>query len=129
MEQTGAKLTRLRGDRTQQTVSDATGISVDALPAYEKGERIPREEAKRRLAKFHGMKVEALFPDTGTPPQMMLDRINQSIQDTLSAAQDAPPAAQEELEKCASLLWKAHVRLERALHMTGGNTAAQTENA
>lgn len=39
----GSKLVKLRGNRTQEQVANAVGISVSALSMYECGERIPRD--------------------------------------------------------------------------------------
>ena len=43
----GARLRALRGERSQKEVAD--------------GERIPRDEIKRAIAKFFGVSVECIF--------------------------------------------------------------------
>ena len=57
------KLINLRGDKLQLEVAKAVGISVSALSMYENGERIPRDEIKKRLADYYGTSVEAIFFD------------------------------------------------------------------
>ena len=57
----GKKLKELRGNRTIQEISDATGISPSTLGMYEIGERIPRDDNKITLANFYGMSVEDVF--------------------------------------------------------------------
>ena len=57
----GEKLRELRGDRTLQEVSDATGIGVTALSNYESGYRIPRDGVKFILANYYGISSEELF--------------------------------------------------------------------
>lgn len=57
----GKRLTELRGIRTRIGVSRATGISYSALCYYERGQRIPTDEAKEKLASFYGTTVQNLF--------------------------------------------------------------------
>jgi len=54
-------LRRLRGNRTQDEVAAAIGISKSALSMYEKGERIPRDEIKKKLADYYGRSVQFIF--------------------------------------------------------------------
>ena len=60
-EELGARLRELRGNRTLEDVSQATGIGRSALNMYELGCRVPRDEAKIKLAEFYGKSVEELF--------------------------------------------------------------------
>ena len=46
----GHKLRALRGEMDAKTVADALGISTSALFMYERGERIPRDQIKKRIA-------------------------------------------------------------------------------
>jgi transcriptional regulator with XRE-family HTH domain len=55
------KLIALRGNRGQDEVAKALGISVSALSMYEQGNRIPRDEVKIRMAAYYGISIEALF--------------------------------------------------------------------
>ena len=57
----GKRLVLLRGSRTQNEVSQALGISLSALGMYERGERIPRDEIKIRIAKYYDTTVQAIF--------------------------------------------------------------------
>jgi transcriptional regulator with XRE-family HTH domain len=57
----GARLRKLRGERTIAKVSEDTGIGVSALTMYELGNRIPRDEAKLALAGYYGVTVDSLF--------------------------------------------------------------------
>lgn len=57
----GRRLARLRGDRTQETVAKQLNISVSALSMYERGERIPRDNIKIRIAQFYGEPISEIF--------------------------------------------------------------------
>lgn len=59
----GKRLIKLRGNRTQQDVAKANNLSVSAIGMYERGERIPRDEIKIRLAKYYGVPVQDIFFD------------------------------------------------------------------
>lgn len=60
-ERIGEKLTALRGDRTQEEVANAVNISVSALSMYERGERIPRDNIKIRLATYYNRAICDIF--------------------------------------------------------------------
>ena len=55
------KLIHLRGDKTQKEVSEAIGISTSTLGMYETGKRIPRDEIKKKIAKYYDVSIEYLF--------------------------------------------------------------------
>ena len=57
----GARLTELRGKRSQTEVANACDISLSAVDMYERGERIPRDKIKIKLARFFKVKVEDIF--------------------------------------------------------------------
>ena len=57
----GDKLTKLRGNKPQETVARAVGISISALSMYENGQRIPRDEIKIRLAEYYNVSVQSVF--------------------------------------------------------------------
>lgn len=57
----GSILRDLRGDKSQAEVAEAVMISDSALSAYENGERIPRDDVKRRLAAYYGKTVGEIF--------------------------------------------------------------------
>lgn len=54
-------LRQLRGERTQEEIASALGITKSAWAMYERGERVPRDEVKVKIAKFFGISIEALF--------------------------------------------------------------------
>lgn len=60
-EAIGQRLIALRGNRTQDEVAKALGISKSALCMYESGERIPRDPVKVRIARFYGRSVPFIF--------------------------------------------------------------------
>ena len=57
----GSRLIALRGDRTQSKVANEVGISVSALAMYEKGERIPSDNIKIRLAEYYSTPIAVIF--------------------------------------------------------------------
>lgn len=57
----GSRLVSLRESKTQEEVAKATGISVSALSMYERGERIPRDNIKIRLAAYYGKPICDIF--------------------------------------------------------------------
>ena len=58
---TGAKLRQLRGDKTQLEAATDIGITKSALAMYERDERIPRDEVKKRIADYYGVSILFLF--------------------------------------------------------------------
>ena len=60
-EMLAEKLIAARGTRPREEVAVACGISVSALIMYEKGERVPKDDIKIRLANYYGTTVGALF--------------------------------------------------------------------
>lgn len=57
----GQKLRKLRGERTKQTVADAIGVSLSSYVKYERDERHPGDEVKKKIAKFFKTSVESIF--------------------------------------------------------------------
>lgn len=55
------RLVELRGDKTQEEVAKACGISTSALSMYENGSRIPRDEIKIKLARYYKRTVQFIF--------------------------------------------------------------------
>lgn len=62
---TGAKLRQLRGDKTQLEAATGIGITKSALAMYERDERIPRDEVKKRIADYYGVSILFLFFNGG----------------------------------------------------------------
>lgn len=48
-------LIQLRGKKTKEEVAKACNITVVALTAYENGERVPRDEVKRKICEYYGL--------------------------------------------------------------------------
>ena len=59
-------LRELRGDRTQEEIARAIGITKSSWAMYERGERTPRDETKMRIAKFFGRSIEEIFFSTSS---------------------------------------------------------------
>lgn len=57
----GARLRALRGDRSQQEIATALGITPMAISCYERGERIPLDEIKIKIANYYGRTVQDIF--------------------------------------------------------------------
>ena len=57
----GAKLLKLRGEKTRSEVADALKISQSALAMYENGQRIPRDNIKIRIADYYKKPIYDIF--------------------------------------------------------------------
>ena len=55
------KLVELRGKRTQEEVAKALGISPSSYAMYERGEREPRDEMKKKIADYYKRSVQFIF--------------------------------------------------------------------
>lgn len=55
------QLKELRGDKSLAEVAERLAISKSALAMYERGERIPRDEVKLRIADYYGKEVQSIF--------------------------------------------------------------------
>ena len=60
-EKIAQTLVELRGARPRAEVATALGVSVSALAMYETGDRIPRDETKRKIAQYYEKTVEEIF--------------------------------------------------------------------
>lgn len=58
-----SRLKILRGKKTQQEIATALGITKSAWAMYERGERMPRDEIKIKIADYFGSTVQELFFD------------------------------------------------------------------
>lgn len=54
-------LYKMRGTRSRTEVAKEIGISVRALASYERGERIPRDEVKEKIASYYKRSIQHLF--------------------------------------------------------------------
>lgn len=52
---------RIQCNLTQKQVADNLGITVSSWAMYERGERVPRDEVKIKIAQYFGKSVEELF--------------------------------------------------------------------
>ena len=59
----GQRVRELRGKRGFRSTAAQLGISSSSLAMYERGERIPRDEVKSKIAKFYGQTVQVIFFD------------------------------------------------------------------
>lgn len=57
------KLSELRGAMTQNELAKQLNISCSSLRKYERGERIPRDNVKKRIAEYFGKSVQEIFYD------------------------------------------------------------------
>lgn len=71
-QEVGRRLVKLRGNKTQEQVAKAVGISVSALSSYECGERTPRDPIKIALAKYYKRSVQSIFFNSTTPRKVTL---------------------------------------------------------
>lgn len=55
------KLRQLRGDKSREEVADAVGVSPSAWGMYESGHRVPRDDAKIRIANYFGVPIQDIF--------------------------------------------------------------------
>ena len=63
MNKVGARLKKLRGDRSRKELADALGLKVSTIGMYENGQRIPRDKMKIKMAKYFNTDVKTLFFD------------------------------------------------------------------
>lgn len=59
----GSRIRLLRGSKSQDKFAKELRISKSALAMYERGERIPRDEVKVRIADHCGCSVASIFFD------------------------------------------------------------------
>ena len=59
----GNKISQLRNEKkvTRSDLSKAIGVSRSAIAMYERGERIPKDSIKVKIAAFFGKSVESIF--------------------------------------------------------------------
>lgn len=55
------RLVKLRGKKTREQVAVDLGLSFSAIMSYERGERLPRDEMKVKIANYYGVNVEDIF--------------------------------------------------------------------
>lgn len=57
----GQKLIDLRANKPREQVASDLGVSLSALAMYERGERIPRDEIKIKIANYYKKSVQEIF--------------------------------------------------------------------
>ena len=57
----GEKLRQLRGDKSQEVIAKEVGVTKSSWAMYERGERVPRDEVKVKIARFFGKSVQEIF--------------------------------------------------------------------
>ena len=57
----GKRLRDLRGERSQAEIADAVGVTGMAISQYERGERVPSDNVKLKLAELFDVRVDLLF--------------------------------------------------------------------
>lgn len=55
------QLKKLRGDMSQDAISKAIGVTKSSWAMYERGERVPRDEVKIKIANYFGKTVQEIF--------------------------------------------------------------------
>ena len=55
------QLKKLRGEISQDEIAKQIGITKSSWSMYERGERVPRDEIKIRIANFFGKTVQEIF--------------------------------------------------------------------
>lgn len=56
-----AILKKLRGDKSQSEIAEDIGITKSSWAMYERGERVPRDEVKIKIANYFNKTVEEIF--------------------------------------------------------------------
>lgn len=57
----GKRLRALRGDKTLEEVAKALKVTSMAVSLWERGERIPNDDIKIKIAAYYNTSVTALF--------------------------------------------------------------------
>jgi DNA-binding XRE family transcriptional regulator len=60
-EKIGAKLRELRGERTQQDIANALGVTAVAVSKWERGESMPSDALKVQIAELYDTTVQDIF--------------------------------------------------------------------
>lgn len=56
-------IAELRGSMSQKDLAKELHVSLSALGKYERGERTPRDNVKKRIAAYFGKTVQEIFYD------------------------------------------------------------------
>lgn len=55
------KIAELRGGMSRQQLAQELQVSKSSLDKYERGERVPRDNVKKRIAQYFGKTVQEIF--------------------------------------------------------------------
>ena len=61
----GTMLKELRGDRSMDEVAKELGCTAMAISLWERGERVPSDDMKIKIAAFYGKSITAIFFNEG----------------------------------------------------------------
>ena len=57
----GERLRQLRGSRTQKEVAEALNVSEMSISLWERGERVPSDDLKIKIATYYKKSVQSIF--------------------------------------------------------------------
>lgn len=57
----GEKLRNLRGKKNKRKVAEELGVSYSSYVKYERNERVPRDDIKKKIAKYFKTSVQDIF--------------------------------------------------------------------
>lgn len=57
----GERLRQLRGSRTQKEVAEALNVSEMSISLWERGERVPSDDLKIKIAAYYKKSVQSIF--------------------------------------------------------------------
>lgn len=57
----GEILRELRGNKTQEQISEELNVTKSSWAMYERNERVPRDEVKVRIARYFNKSVQEIF--------------------------------------------------------------------
>lgn len=57
----GERLRQLRGSRTQKEVAEALNVSEMSISLWERGERVPSDDLKIKIAAYFKKSVQSIF--------------------------------------------------------------------
>lgn len=60
-EEIGKRLRVLRGNRSLEEVANALCVTSMAVSLWERGERVPTDDLKIKIASYYGQSVTAIF--------------------------------------------------------------------
>ena len=63
LKEIGKRICKLRGEISQRELAENLKISKSAMSMYERGERMPKDKTKERIAHYFGKSVQEIFFD------------------------------------------------------------------